>query len=80
MKTYTVQYKLKGQWFWRRIRHVKGDEFVNGGRALLVITENEERFDVPTEGTRFYFERARYENILGRMSKEAGQPVQVGQG
>ncbi len=74
MKTYTVKYKLKGQWFFRTLKRIAGDlvdhQMPTAPRALF--TDKDERIEIPTEGTIFRFSRERYEIIDETMKKESG--------
>lgn len=74
--TYTVKYRKHGQWFWRTIRKVKGDlcpTDLPGMRVL--IRENEERVEIPTAGTEFWFSHERFLGIKQQMEREARQKL-----
>lgn len=73
---YTVEYKLAGAWFWRRLRRVKGDLILkeNGNRCIYL--EDETRVEIPKTAV-VKFSRERFLSIQANMSKEAGQKIQV---
>ena len=74
MMTYTVKYKLPGQWFRRTIKRVKGDGLVENGQARFFILEDETRIETPVTA-RFIFDKNRFNTIKKNMEQEAGQPI-----
>jgi len=70
---YTVKYRLPGDLFWRKIKDVKGDTFVENGMRLI-ITETEERFEIPLSAV-VMFSRNRFFSILENKRKETGQKL-----
>ena len=75
--TYSVKYRLKGQWFWRRVKRVKGDLVPNdlGVVSRVLILENEERIEIPMEGTEFRFSTERFLVIKQSMEKQTNSPI-----
>lgn len=73
---YTVYYKTGNSLFWKKIQNVKGDTFVpeNGNRVL--ITKDEERFEIPSSYL-IRFSKERFWDIKRKMEQEAGQPIPV---
>lgn len=80
--TYTVEFKLRGSWIWRKIERVKGDLVAQdlGSPMRVFILEDESRVEVPVEGTLFRFCPKRFLVIKQRMEQEAGQvlPIKTG--
>ena len=72
MLTYTVKYKQPGQWFWRTVKKVKGDNSLTNYRQLFL--ESGEVLQFPYFTT-FKFGKERELVIIKNMEKEAGQPV-----
>ncbi len=77
MVLYTVKYKLKGQWFWRTLKRIKGDA-VNpfiGPKHVMLIHENDSSTLLPIEGTLFKFSNERHMLLLKRAENDAGQKL-----
>ena len=72
---YTVQYKLKGSWFWKTIKTVKGDFIATdlGVPMRVLILEDETRLEIPIEGTQFQFCPHRFLAVKQKMESETGQ-------
>lgn len=75
--TYKVYYKLKGQWFWRKVSKVKGDLIANDVtfKPRVLILHDETRIEIPTDGTLFKFSKDRFLVIKQNMEKESGQKI-----
>jgi len=71
---YTVKYKLLGQWFWRKVKGVKGDGFLSETNARFLILSDETRIEIPVTST-FRFSPNRFRLTEQQISREAGQPV-----
>lgn len=80
--TYTVKYKLKGQWFWRTVKRVKGDLVAKdlGVPMRVLVCENETRLELPVEGGQFWFGTERFLVIKQSMEQDARQPLAVNSG
>ena len=39
--TYTAEYKLPGQWFWRTVKRVKGDTVEGPTRVIILLDESQ---------------------------------------
>lgn len=78
--TYSVKYKLKGQWFWRSVKRVKGDFIAQdiGTPTRVLILENESRIELPLIGAQFKFSTERFLSIKKNMESEARQTLPVG--
>lgn len=78
--TYTVKYKLSGQWFWRSVKRVKGDFVAQdlGTPTRVLILENESRMELPLTGSQFKFSTERFLSIKKNMESEARQTLPVG--
>lgn len=76
---YSVKYRLAGQWFWRKLKNVKGDliatEFPTATRVFILADES--RLEVPLEGAQFLFDSGRFVSIKQRMEEEVGQAVSI---
>ena len=73
---YSVKYKTRGSWFWRKIKNVKGDGVVpeNGMRYFILLTD--ERIEIPTS-CEILFSRERFIHIVKQMEQEAGQKLPI---
>ncbi len=74
---YTVKYRKPSQFFWRKIKKVKGDGFASANSRYFIL-DDETRVEVPSDSI-FVFSRGRYEVILKNMEKDASQRVNVQQ-
>jgi hypothetical protein len=77
---YTVWYKLEGDWFWKKIKKVKGDALITADKgfpeATYIFTkENESLIRVPFKGTVVMFSKERFVLIKQKMDSEAGQQI-----
>ena len=77
--TYTVKYKKKGQFFWKKIGSVKGDGIMPDSPVAtrFFITDKEERWEIPVEGTEFFFSQERFVLIKQNMETEARQVIRT---
>jgi len=77
--TYTVKYKTKRQFFWRKLKKVRGDGLMTDSPVptRFFILENESRVEIPVEGTIFYFSSERFLIIKKSMEMEANQEIRV---
>jgi len=76
MITFTVQYKLPDAKKYEILENVKGDGIVEHNNSRFFILEDETRIEIPVNHI-FIFSKERYSLILERMSKEAGQEIQI---
>jgi hypothetical protein len=86
---YTVYYKNINSFFWKKLKRVKGDGFIeNGfvagadGRAIgttkdirWFILEDETRIEIPVKGIIFKFSLQRFMSIKQQTEKEIGQRI-----
>jgi hypothetical protein len=71
-ETYTVKYRQPGQFFWRKIRGVKGD----GVEGLFRFFHTEEDQIIYIScNAEVIFPKERQTIITNKLSKEAGQPL-----
>lgn len=76
--TYTVFYKRDSDYFWRKIKNVKGDGVLQDNRLVrYFICDDETRLEIPMENTVFRFSKERFTVILKSMEKESGQKISV---
>ena len=73
IETYDVKYRQPGQWFWRKIKDVKGDAVESGFRWFLQEDDTLTFVSIDAE-VKMSPHRAAIK--LHKMSKEAGQPLQ----
>ena len=74
---YTVKYKKIGQVFWKTLKNIKGDGFLETNTHRFFITEDEERIEIPTKDIMFIFDSKRFLDIKKNMEKEVGQAIPV---
>lgn len=87
---YTVYYKKANSFFWKKIKKVKGDGFIENGYIAgpnntaigttkdirWFILDDETRIEVPAGGDMlFKFSKERHFAIRKQMNKEAGQQI-----
>lgn len=93
MITYTVYYKRTNRLFWRKLKKVKGDNYVEGGPfscgpngiaigsplkdIRVFFLEDETRIEIDMHGMEIRFSKERYASIQSRMSAEAGRNVET---
>ncbi len=93
MITYTVYYKRTNSLFWRKLKKVKGDNYVEGGPfsagpngiaigppskdIRVFFLEDETRIEIDMHGMEIRFSKERYASIQSRMSEESGQDVKA---
>ena len=75
--SYTVYYKKTNSIFWKTIKNVKGDGFVEDGYSTDItknirwfILEDETRFEIDCENMIFKFSKERFYMIEKQMKKE----------
>lgn len=72
-ETYLVKYRQPGQFFWRKVKNVKGDGVESQFRFFH--TEDDAIIYISIHAE-VVFPSERQEVITRKMSKEIGQPVQ----
>lgn len=86
---YTVKYKKIGSFFWKKLKSVKGDGFVENGydtgynkvdirttkNIRWFVLKDETRVEIPCEGIIFKFSPKRFILTCQQMNKEAGQKI-----
>ena len=76
--SYSVYYKPITSIFWRKIKHVKGDGFVENKNTRWFILSDETRIEVPCDGVVFKFSKERFITIKRDMEKMSG-PLSLNQ-
>lgn len=64
--SYTCRYKKPGWLFWRTIKNVKGDAFLNDVGYRIILCEDETRYEIPLKDMIIQFGKDR--EIAIRMS------------
>lgn len=77
---YEVKYKLKNEWFWKKIKNVTGDLLSEKSNQRVFILEDETRIEIPIAEALFIFSRDRFLSIKKSMEKEAGQTIPLNRG
>lgn len=72
-ETYTVKYRQPGQWFWRKLKNVKGTAAEVNFWAFHCEDDSLHYVSLQAE---VYFPPERQAIITHQMSKKAGQPIQ----
>lgn len=72
--TFDGKYRMPGQWFWRKLKRVKGD-LIRDGKQIIIF-ENEAQLHLPLTAEVF-FSRGRFELIQSRMEEESGTDIKV---
>ncbi len=77
--TYTVNFKTEKNWFWRKLKKVKGDGIMPDSPVptRFFILEDETRIEIPITGTLFNFSHERFLMIKQNMEKEAKQDIRI---
>jgi hypothetical protein len=75
MILYSVRFK--NNFFWHKIKKVKGDGFTENGTSRFIILEDETRIEIPCHNIIFKFSKERFYLIKERMSHEAGQDMNI---
>jgi len=91
MITYAVYYKKINGLFWKKLKNVKGDDYIPGGpcsagpNGILLgpptkdirvfFLEDETRVEIDMHGMEIRFSKERFASIQSRMSDESGQDV-----
>lgn len=73
---YTVKYKKANDWFWRKIKNVKGDGILENNSHRYLILDNEERIEIPLFYI-FKFSKERFFVIKKNMEQESGQQIRT---
>jgi len=73
-ETYTIKYRQPGQWFWRKIKNVKGTQFTEG--KFWAFHTDDDALHYISGNAELYFPPERQAIITHQMSREIGQPVQ----
>ena len=78
--SYNLKYKKSGAIFWKILKGVKGDGFIDessNGRssnsARFFILLDESRVEIPSEDHIFKFSKERHFLILDQVKKDTGQ-------
>ena len=91
MITYTVYYKRTNSLFWKKLKKVKGDSFIEGGSISLgphnenvpppskniryFILEDETRIEIDMHCMVIKFSKDRNTSIMERIAENSGQEV-----
>ncbi len=77
--TYTVTYKTEKDWFWKKLKKVKGDGIMPDSPVAtrFFILEDETRIEIPVIGTIFKFSNERFLMIKQNMEREANQDIRI---
>ena len=75
MILYDVKYK--SNFFWHKIKKIKGDGILENGLSRFFIYEDETRIEIPCQNTIFKFSKERFYGIKERMDNESGQDVKI---
>ena len=90
--TYTIRYKLKGQWFWRKVTGVEGHYVLNTVETIKNSQGQSSTRDIPTWevlalkdksqvwlpiGTSMRFSKELFYKRHAGMEKEAGQKIPI---
>jgi len=77
--SYTVKYKTAKDWFWKKLKNVKGDGIMSDTPVptRFFILEDESRVEIPITGTIFTFSQGRFLMIKQTMEKEANQDIRT---
>jgi len=73
MATYTGRYKIKGAWFWKKLRRVKGDWLQDGIKGI--VFEDESQLHFPVDAVIILWDRSRFEHIRNKAESEIGQKI-----
>lgn len=74
---YTVKYRKTGSMFFKFLKSVKGDGFVDNKNIRFFILDDDSRIEISTDNMEFVFCRNRFLNIKKSMEAEIGQPLQL---
>ncbi len=77
---YTVKYKRAGAFFWKTIKNVKGDGYVENGNGSTknirwFILSDESRLEMPADGIIFKYSKERYFSIKQYMEQQTGKNI-----
>ena len=86
--TYTVKFKCFNNFFWKKLRNVKADGFVEGvfseaganelsSRIRYFILQDESRIEIPANTHLFKFSKERFLSIKMAMEHESGQNIKT---
>lgn len=74
---YSVKYRRKGQVFFRKLKNVEADGFLENNAPLrFFILADKGRVEIPIDAE-FYFSKDRFLAIKARMESEAGQKIPI---
>jgi len=68
--SYTVKYKLRGQWFWRKVKNVIGDTLVDG-RQILIL-QDDSQIHLPLSSI-VVFDKDRHYDIQKKINSKVTQ-------
>jgi hypothetical protein len=77
--TYTVDFKTEKDWFWKKLKKVKGDGIMPDSPVptRFFILDDESRIEIPILGTIFKFSYERFLMIKQNMEREANQDIKT---
>jgi len=73
---YTVKYKTPKQFFWRKVKKVKGDFILDLTGHYGLVLEDESQILIPP-GSEIIFGKGRFWSIKKRKEEEVGQELKV---
>jgi len=68
---YSARYRIKGRLFWRRLKRVKGDGFVNDLPLRYFVLDDERLIHIPSD-SEVEFSKERYFGTAEKVRKESG--------
>jgi len=79
---YEVKYRLRGDWFWKKLKRVKADGMVvdqnkSVFQSRFFILNDESRVELPIANTVFVFPKERFISIKESMEAEINQDIKV---
>ncbi len=76
--SWTVKYKCPGDWFFKTLKRVKSDTFIDitNNKIRTFMTEENVRIDLPADAV-VIFSKERFQAILENAEKEAAQKLAV---
>ena len=77
MILYSAKYRLPGEWWWTRVRKIKGDLIDNGKQVLIMADERQ--VHLPLSAV-VVFDRRRYLSIREQVEMESGGVARVSGG
>lgn len=73
---YSVKYRTSGQWFFRKIKNIKGDGLMPDSGNRFFILMDETRIEIPC-ASEIVFNKDRFIFIKKEMEKESGVDIKV---